>query len=43
MLIAPGMLALNPEARGRFGQVAVLYLETMMTTDALFTMTVGTT
>lgn len=43
MLVAPGALALNPAARGRFGQVAVLYLETMMTTDALFTMTVGTT
>jgi len=41
MLAAPAALALNPAARGRFGQVAALYLETMMTTDAIFTMTVG--
>ena len=42
LLVAPGVLALNPQARGRFGQVAVMYLETMLTTNALFTMTVGT-
>jgi hypothetical protein len=42
MFIAPGLLAFNPAARGRFGQVAALYLETMMATDATFTMTVGT-
>ena len=41
LLIAPGLLALNPAARGRFGQVAALYLETMLTSDAMFTMTVG--
>jgi len=43
MLIAPGLLVFNPAAKAKFGQVAILYLETMMTTDALFTMTVGTT
>ncbi|MFC7669207.1 phosphatase PAP2 family protein [Hymenobacter humi] len=42
LLIAPGLLALNPAARGRYGQVAALYLETMLATDALFTMSVGT-
>jgi hypothetical protein len=42
MLVAPGLLALNPAARGRYGQVAALYLETMLATDAAFTMTVGT-
>ena len=41
MLIAPGLLALNPAARGRYGQVVALYLETMLATDATFTMTVG--
>jgi hypothetical protein len=41
MLVAPGLLALNPAARGRYGQVAALYLETMLATDAAFTMTVG--
>jgi hypothetical protein len=41
MLIAPGLLVLNPAAKGRFGQVAALYLETMLTADAMFTMTVG--
>ncbi|GAA4369208.1 hypothetical protein GCM10023185_42650 [Hymenobacter saemangeumensis] len=43
MLIAPGLLVFNPAAKAKFGQVAILYLETMMTTDAMFTMTVGTT
>jgi hypothetical protein len=41
MLIAPGLLALNPNVRGRYGQVAGLFLQTMMATDAAFTMTVG--
>jgi len=41
LLWAPGLLALNDNARGRYGQVAALYLETLMTTDAIFTMTVG--
>lgn len=41
LLIAPGLLALNPEARGRYGQVLGLYLQTMMANNAIFTMTVG--
>ncbi|MBF9237925.1 phosphatase PAP2 family protein [Hymenobacter sp. BT683] len=41
LLIAPGLLALNPEVRGRYGQVLGLYLQTMLATDAMFTMTVG--
>lgn len=42
LLIAPGLLALNPGARGRYGQVLGLYLQTMLATDAAFTLTVGT-
>lgn len=42
LVIAPGLLALNPAVRGRYGQVAALYLQTMLVTDALFTLTVGT-
>ncbi|GAA3971090.1 hypothetical protein GCM10022407_16200 [Hymenobacter antarcticus] len=41
LVIAPGLLALNPAIRSRYGQVAALYLETMLATDALFTTTVG--
>ncbi|WP_400191455.1 phosphatase PAP2 family protein [Hymenobacter sp. B81] len=37
----PGVLALNPEVRGRYGQVMGLYLQTMLATDAAFTLTVG--
>jgi hypothetical protein len=43
LLVAPGLLALNDNARGRYGQVLALYVETMLATDAIFTMTVGTT
>ncbi|WP_046245749.1 phosphatase PAP2 family protein [Hymenobacter terrenus] len=42
MTAAPGLLALNANIRGRYGQVLGLYLQTMLATDALFTMTVGT-
>ncbi|GAA3995775.1 hypothetical protein GCM10022408_02920 [Hymenobacter fastidiosus] len=42
LVVAPGLLALNEPARGRYGQVLGLYLETMATTAAMFTMTVGT-
>jgi hypothetical protein len=42
MAVAPGLLAFNPNARGRYGQVLGLYLQTMLATDAAFTMTVGT-
>ncbi|OGX91775.1 phosphatase PAP2 family protein [Hymenobacter coccineus] len=41
LLVAPGLLALNPAARGRYGQVVALYLETMLATDAIFTTSVG--
>ena len=40
-LAAPGLLVLSSVARGRYGQVAVLYLEIVLTTDAIFTSTVG--
>lgn len=42
LLAAPGLLALNSNARGRYGQVLGLYVQTMVATDAVFTMTVGT-
>ena len=42
LLVAPGLLALNSNVRGRYGQVLGLYLQTMLATDAMFTMTVGT-
>ena len=42
LLVAPGLLALNSNVRGRYGQVLGLYLQTMLATDAAFTMTVGT-
>ncbi|MDO7845866.1 phosphatase PAP2 family protein [Hymenobacter sp. M29] len=41
LVIAPGLLALNDNVRGRYGQVLGLYLQTMLATDALFTSTVG--
>jgi hypothetical protein len=43
LVIAPGLLALNKNVRSRYGQVAALYVETMLATDAIFTMTVGNT
>ena len=42
LLVAPGLLALNSNVRSRYGQVLGLYLQTMLATDAAFTMTVGT-
>ncbi len=42
LIAVPGLLALNPAVRGRYGQVAALYVETLLATDAIFTMTVGT-
>jgi hypothetical protein len=38
----PALLAFDPAAHGRYGQVAGLYVETMATTAAIFTLTVGT-
>jgi membrane-associated phospholipid phosphatase len=41
LAIAPGLLALNPAIRHRYGQVAVLYLQTVLAADALFTTSIG--
>ncbi|MDO7886551.1 phosphatase PAP2 family protein [Hymenobacter cheonanensis] len=41
LVIAPGLLALNPAARGRYGQVVVLYIETIAAADAFFTTAIG--
>jgi membrane-associated phospholipid phosphatase len=40
--LVPALLAFDPNVHGRYGQAAGLYLETMATTAALFTLTVGT-
>ncbi|WP_167855224.1 phosphatase PAP2 family protein [Hymenobacter wooponensis] len=41
LVVAPGLLALNEDVRGHYGQVLGLYLQTMLATDAIFTTTVG--
>jgi membrane-associated phospholipid phosphatase len=41
LAIAPGLLALNPAIRHRYGQVAVLYIQTVLAADALFTTSIG--
>ncbi len=41
LVAAPGLLALNDNIRGHYGQVLGLYVQTMLATDAIFTMTVG--
>lgn len=41
LVVAPGLLALNSNVREHYGQVLGLYVETMATTAAIFTMTVG--
>jgi hypothetical protein len=41
LVVAPGLLALDPAVRGKYGQVLALYVETMLVTDALFTTSVG--
>lgn len=41
LVIAPGLLALNPAARGHYGQVVVLYIETIAAADAFFTTAIG--
>ncbi|QNE40772.1 phosphatase PAP2 family protein [Hymenobacter sp. NBH84] len=43
LLIAPGLLALDSDVRGRYGQVLGLYLQTLAAQNAIFTMTIGTT
>lgn len=42
LVAAPGLLALDYDVRSNYGQTLGLYLETMATTAAFFTMTVGT-
>ncbi|RSK51109.1 phosphatase PAP2 family protein [Hymenobacter rigui] len=41
LVIAPALLALDADVRGRYGQVLGLYLQTMLAADATFTMSVG--
>jgi hypothetical protein len=41
LAIAPGLLALNPAIRSHYGQVAVLYIQTVLAADALFTTSIG--
>ncbi|MDU0369469.1 phosphatase PAP2 family protein [Hymenobacter endophyticus] len=42
LVVAPALLALDADVRGRYGQVLGLYLQTMLAADATFTMSVGT-
>ena len=42
LALVPALLAFQPNVHGRYGQVAGLYLETMSSTAAIFTLTVGT-
>lgn len=41
LAIAPGLLALSPDIRSHYGQVAVLYVQTVLAADALFTTSIG--
>lgn len=41
LLIAPGLLALNDNVRGRYGQVLGLYVQALALSDAAFTLTAG--
>ncbi|TGE25027.1 phosphatase PAP2 family protein [Hymenobacter aquaticus] len=41
LAVAPGLLALDPSMRAHYGQVLVLYVETMATSAAMFTSSVG--
>ncbi|MBT2556279.1 phosphatase PAP2 family protein [Hymenobacter sp. ISL-91] len=41
LLLAPGLLALDSDVRGRYGQVLGLYLQTMLASNATFTLTAG--
>jgi hypothetical protein len=41
LAIAPGLLALSPSIRSHYGQVAVLYLQSVLAADALFTTSIG--
>jgi PAP2 superfamily len=41
LVIAPGLLALNDNARGRYGQVLGLYVQALAFSDAAFTLSAG--
>lgn len=41
LVLAPGLLALNPAVRSRYGQVVVLYIESLAAADALFLTSIG--
>jgi hypothetical protein len=41
LVVVPGLLALDADVRGRYGQVLGLYLQTMLAADATFTLSVG--
>ncbi|RZK59425.1 MAG: phosphatase PAP2 family protein, partial [Hymenobacter sp.] len=41
LAIAPGLLALSPAIRGHYGQTLVLYVQTVLAADALFTTSIG--
>lgn len=41
LVVAPGLLALSQDIRGHYGQVLGLYLQSLVATDAAFTLTVG--
>jgi membrane-associated phospholipid phosphatase len=42
LIIAPGLLALDRDMRGHYGQILGLYLQTMASSAAVFTLTAGT-
>jgi membrane-associated phospholipid phosphatase len=41
LVVAPGLLALNPAAHSRYGQVLALYVQTVLANEAIFTMAIG--
>ena len=41
LVIAPGLLALNPAIRSHYGQTLALYVQTVLAADALFTTSIG--
>ena len=41
LVIAPGLLALSPAIRSNYGQTLVLYVQTVLAADAIFTTSIG--
>lgn len=41
LVVAPGLLTLNPNIRAHFGQVLGLYVQTVLASEAVFTMSAG--